>query len=177
MKGELRTCGGITYILYRKNIKNMYIRISRDGEVRVSANRRISLGRIEDFILQNAKKVTAQLARLSCVTPEKDIDEEKCRMLFEEISMKFYPLFSRYTGGKPPEIKLKSLRAAWGICHTRDNYISLNKRLYLKPIEAVEYVILHEYTHFVHPNHQKEFYAHIKSIMPDYKERKKLLKQ
>ena len=173
---EKRKCGDIVYTLYRKNIKNMYIRISREGEVRVSANNRMTLDKIEHFIAVNSEKITAQLARFSHnIEPEPD--EAKCLELFRSISLRFYPLFRQYIGNTPPEIKVKSLRATWGICHTRDKYISLSKRLYLKPVEAVEYVILHEYAHFVHHNHQKEFYSLIESIMPDYKSRKKLLKQ
>lgn len=175
MKNQ-RTCGGIVYTLYRKNIKNMYIRISREGEVRVSANHRVTIEQIERFVTLNSGKITAQLERFSHSIAEPEADEAKCLELFEKISRRFYPMFSEYIGDTPPEIKVKSLRAAWGICHTRDKYISLSKRLYLKPVEAVEYVILHEYAHFVHPNHQKEFYDLIESIMPDYKLRKALLK-
>lgn len=171
---KLRRCGGIEYILYRKNIKNMYIRISRDRKVKVSANRYVSLERIEYFILMNENKITAQLERLSRVVPP-DADKDKCLRLFEEISMKYYPLFREHVGDTPPQIKVKDLTATWGICHIKDNYISLSSRLYAKSREAVEYVVLHEYAHFVHRGHQKDFYALIESIMPDYKKRKALL--
>jgi predicted metal-dependent hydrolase len=45
------------------------------------------------------------------------------------------------------------------------------------PRPAIEYVVVHELAHFVHQNHSKEFYGLVRSILPDYKERKKMLKQ
>ena len=38
-------------------------------------------------------------------------------------------------------------------------------------IEFIEYVILHEFVHFIQPNHSKAFYAIIENYMPDYKRR------
>ena len=47
----------------------------------------------------------------------------------------------------------------------------------LYPKEAIDYVVVHELAHIKHHNHQKEFYDFIEEILPDYKERNKLLKQ
>ena len=177
-KGIVCSAGGIDFVLFRKSIKNMYLRISREGEVRVSANRRVPMDRIQRFVCDNAAAVSQRLEEIKHRKCEDvpPIDRNECQRLFEEISLSFYPLFEKYIGQNPPQIKIKALRATWGICHTRDNYISLSERLPLLPREAVEYVILHEYAHFVYPNHQRQFYKLIESIMPDYKDRKKMLK-
>ena len=52
----------------------------------------------------------------------------------------------------------------------------LAARLALQPPEAVEYVVVHEYCHFVHPDHQAGFWALVASILPDYKARRALLR-
>ena len=44
------------------------------------------------------------------------------------------------------------------------------------PTPAVEYVVVHELAHIRHKNHGKDFYAFIASVLPDYKEREKLLR-
>ena len=44
------------------------------------------------------------------------------------------------------------------------------------PIEAIEYVVVHELAHTVHHDHSKAFYALIEKYMPDYKQREKLLR-
>ena len=43
------------------------------------------------------------------------------------------------------------------------------------PAECIEYVVLHEFAHFVHPNHSKDFYALVEKLMPDWKERREML--
>jgi predicted metal-dependent hydrolase len=47
----------------------------------------------------------------------------------------------------------------------------------LYPEAAREYVVVHELAHLCEMNHSARFYAIIERYMPDYKERKKLLKQ
>lgn len=52
---ELRTLpdGSITYELHRKRVKNMNLRVTTSGVVRVSASPRVPLGMIEEFICRH----------------------------------------------------------------------------------------------------------------------------
>ena len=52
---ELRTLpdSSITYELYRKHVKNMNLRVTTSGVVRVSASPRVPLGMIEEFICRH----------------------------------------------------------------------------------------------------------------------------
>lgn len=43
------------------------------------------------------------------------------------------------------------------------------------PIDCVEYVVLHELSHFKYPNHSKDFYNFIAIFMPNWKERRRIL--
>ena len=53
--------------------------------------------------------------------------------------------------------------------------VTLNKRLLEAPRNCIEYVVMHEFCHFVHPNHSKQFYAFLTMLMPDWKQRKETL--
>ena len=44
------------------------------------------------------------------------------------------------------------------------------------PLPAAEYVVAHEFTHFLQANHSARFYAELARYMPDFKEKEKLLK-
>ena len=96
--------------------------------------------------------------------------------MFEKISQEIYPLFQPY-GVKYPLIKTRVMRARWGSCHYNKGTIVLNTRLIEAPRSSIEYVVLHEYAHFIHPNHSKAFYGLVESFMPDWKERKNILNQ
>lgn len=172
--------GGIEYILIQKDIKNMYLRINREGKITVTANKKIPLIRVEKFVSDNAEKISDMLKRLSSV-PKTSADnlpaDNECIAFFSGILMKYYPFFKSCIGDTPPEIKVKLLKSAWGICHVKSKYITFNKLLFSKPLPAIEYVVVHELCHFAHPNHQKSFYNEISRIMPDYKDRIAMLKR
>ena len=47
----------------------------------------------------------------------------------------------------------------------------------LYPEEAIDYVVVHELAHLTELNHSKSFYDIVRNVLPDYKDREKLLKQ
>ena len=47
----------------------------------------------------------------------------------------------------------------------------------LYPLEAVDYVVVHELAHIKEKNHSARFYALVERYMPDYREREILLKK
>ncbi|MBQ9921158.1 MAG: DUF45 domain-containing protein [Clostridia bacterium] len=172
--------GGIEYILIYKSIKNMYLRINRDGKITVTANRSIPLYRVEKFVSDNSEKIKTMLGNIQSSKAEQNEplpEDGECIAFFGEIMARYFPLFKKYIGEKMPEIKVKVLKSAWGICHIQKHYITFNKRLMAKPYQAAEYVVLHELCHFAHPNHQKGFYSEIEKIMPDYKRRIAMLRR
>lgn len=70
-----------------------------------------------------------------------------------------------------PEVKIRDMKSRWGSCTPAKNSITLNKKLIHYPFEFIEYVILHEFVHFIQPNHSKAFYHVVENYMPDYKAR------
>ncbi len=74
-----------------------------------------------------------------------------------------------------PEIQVKKAKSRWGACFPKKNKIVLNLSLIKTPKECVEYVILHELSHFKYQNHSKNFYSFIEKFMPDWKDRRNLL--
>lgn len=74
-------------------------------------------------------------------------------------------------------LKLRKMRTRWGVCNTKKYSITLNTELLKKEIELIDYVIIHEMTHFFEPNHGKQFWRLIEMAIPDYKEKRKKLKR
>ncbi len=72
-------------------------------------------------------------------------------------------------------IRIKKMKTRWGSCNFKKHYINLNIELIKNRKEFIEYVILHELTHLIYPNHSKEFYNYIATYMPNWKERKKMI--
>ncbi len=91
------------------------------------------------------------------------------------ICEKVYPLFKKYCGNFPT-IKFRKMTSRWGSCNFVRKILTFNYALINAPIECVEYVVYHEFTHFIEPNHSKKFYLALSNFLPEYKERKKELK-
>lgn len=87
---------------------------------------------------------------------------EICKKCFNEL-----PEFS---------LKIRKMRTRWGVCNTKNKTITLNSELLKKNISLIDYVIIHEMTHFFEPNHGKHFWELVAMAIPDYKEKRKKLK-
>ncbi len=86
---------------------------------------------------------------------------------------KLLPLFSHAT--PMPALKLRVMRARWGSCRPKTAVITLNTRLAFYPTAYTDYVIMHEFTHFLHANHSSAFWDALAERMPDWAERRKAL--
>lgn len=100
--------------------------------------------------------------------------DEQCRTVFGEIILETYPVFQKY-GVPMPILRIRDMETRWGSCLAKKRIITLNKRLLEAPRNCIEYVVMHEFCHFIHPNHSKHFYSFLAMLMPDWKERKTVL--
>ena len=221
----------ISYVLTRKQVKYINLRIRSNGEVAVSAHRRVPATYVDKFVKSKAPFILEALERVekrreetgdrphnyetgeifrllgrdyTLVVEEAGLEEiffrgdslvlrtkwpdhyphkknmiEKwmrffTRKIFSEIIDWAYPQFVPY-GAPYPVWTVRSMTSRWGSCQPQTGKITLNSKLIFYPKEAIEYVVVHEFSHFAHPDHSKAFWALVAEIMPDYKERKKLL--
>lgn len=73
-------------------------------------------------------------------------------------------------------VSLKYNTSNWGSCSTKAN-INLSTCLLFAPDDVIDYVIIHELAHLLEMNHSPRFWKHVEDAMPDYKEKKKWLRQ
>lgn len=220
----------ITYQLEQKPVKNLNLRICKDGNVHVSANRSISPLKADAFVVSKGPYVlraidkfhemslyrpqpkryisgetfyiqgrglrlrVAQAAKddissdgiyidLNVKNPE-DFEKKQrivtkfldgqCKTVYSKILEELYPLFGKY-GVAMPALRIRDMETRWGSCLAKKGIITLNKRLIEAPRNCIEYVVMHELCHFIHPNHSKQFYSFLSMLMPDWRERKATL--
>ncbi len=79
-------------------------------------------------------------------------------------------------GRAPVRLRLRPLRSLWGSLSAAD-HMSLDLALILMPPELLEYVLVHELCHLFERNHGPRFWAHVAAVLPDYRQRQKLLRE
>lgn len=99
---------------------------------------------------------------------------KKCKDEITAICKKVYPQVKKY-GVAFPEIQLREMVSRWGSCSPKKGFVTFNTALIAMPVSCIEYVVTHEFTHFLYPNHSKKFYQQLATFMPDWEERKKRL--
>lgn len=98
------------------------------------------------------------------------------RIFESEMNAMYDKVFRKYDVIRP-NIVIRKMKTLWGSCSPSRSKITLNEYLLKADIRCIQYVILHELTHLLYPNHNKDFYDFLTIQMPDWKERKKQLDQ
>ena len=279
--------GSITYELHRKRVKNMNLRVTTSGVVRVSASPHVPLGMIEEFIcrhrafiekaLQNRKDrgghpmvpavdteimVMGQMYRVVLEKPhtvsayleipsqdsqlvgnqlgtnvsdtllqgssskrkavhdslshrklssgsistyavtvagdivlvrypsdQETLDASKVERMWlnfwktigqdfmETLAQQVYSEFQQAGHTVPiPTLRLRYMTSRWGSCMPVKEIITMNTRLLLGPTEFAHYVMVHEFAHFIEPNHSSRFYKVMSDVLPNWKQVKAEMK-
>ena len=95
-------------------------------------------------------------------------------LLKEKIEI-YLPKWEQITGLYCDSWQTKYMTTRWGTCNTNTRKIWLNLQLAKKPIECLEYVILHELIHLKVRNHNKDFVSLMDQYMPYWRDIKQKL--
>lgn len=94
--------------------------------------------------------------------------------VYEERLNYWYNLFEEKI--PVPNLKIRKMTSRWGVCNLKNKNVTLNLELSKYDTNALDYVIVHELSHFIYPNHSKEFWTLVGKYYPKYKEVRKYLK-
>ena len=81
----------------------------------------------------------------------------------------------RKTGICADEYRIKNMKTRWGTCNIEKRRIWINLQLAKKPMECLEYVVIHELVHLLEKNHTHRFHALVEEYCPIWREAKKSL--
>ena len=169
--------GEMFYVLIRKRVKNLNLRIRPDGQVVLSVPWRCSSDEADSLVRRKWEWIAAAQARRQAVLPEllPLPDRETCLRLLMEALTRVWPLAAPL-GVALPDLKVRKMRSQWGNCHWAQGYITLNLALARCPEHLRDYVALHELIHFIHHDHGPGFYEKMDVLMPDWRQRRGQLK-
>lgn len=154
----------------RKSLSKVKKHAERDGQF-------YYLGKKYDIIYVPFDKVEIDDSKIyvkNDSTLEKWVKKEMKRIFSERLSYN-YGLFEEKIPF--PILKIRSMKTRWGVCNKRDNSVTLNSKLIKYDLREIDYVIIHELSHFVHFDHSREFWDTVGKYMPNYKSAVSVLKE
>ncbi len=101
--------------------------------------------------------------------------KEEAGIVFHQSLERIYPGLAKY-GIEKPSITIRTMKTRWGSCSRGKQKITLNTELMKSYSACIDYVVLHELAHFRYRKHDAQFYDFLTELMPDWKERKQMLK-
>ena len=90
---------------------------------------------------------------------------EKLKVMLPELIAKWEHLM----GVKVERFHVQKMKTKWGSCSHQRRSIRLNADLARKPIECLEYIVLHEMAHLLEPTHNDRFMALMDRFMPKWR--------
>ena len=180
--GEIVVVDGIEAHIVRKRVKNVNLRIARDGShVDVSAPSWVSDSEVEAFIRSKsawiashmAQAAQTPMARAAQATPE---EVAAWREAVSACAPALVAAWEPIMGVKAGKLAYRNMTSRWGSCQPATGRICINVRLALYPPECLEYVVVHELCHLLERGHGPRFHQLMDAFMPDWKQRRAKLR-
>ena len=169
-----------TYELIRSGRKTLALEITRDCRVLVRAPRRLPKAQIDRFVAGHAAWIAQHLAeqrRRADLAPPAPMPAEIAALKerARRILMPKVAFWSEKMGLAPTGVIITAARTRYGSCSGK-NSLCFSCFLANAPEAAVDLVVVHELCHIRVKNHGPAFYALLEQMLPDWRERKRLLR-
>ena len=166
-----------------KKIKTVRLRVVAGGQIRLSAPHRTDRAWLEHFlqtreswIVTNVEKMSQKRPAGAEQLPLTAVERREALDHLLPLVEKWHPVVAAY-GIPMPRVTVRRMRSRYGSCSVGRGRITLAAVLLEVPKECAEYVVLHELTHFLYPDHGHDFYRFIEEHMLDWRQRELLLKR
>lgn len=170
--------------IIRSNRKSISLQIDKNLMLTVRTPYRMSDAAIRKFIEEKSSWIEKNMQKMEErqeeleTEPEALLTIEELRELAQK-AVEYIPervaFYAPLVGVSYGRITIRNQRSRWGSCSSRGN-LNFNCLLMLTPPEIIDYVIVHELCHRREMNHSPLFWQEVENILPDYKKRRKWLK-
>ncbi len=170
LKHESIIIDGVEILILWKQVKAATIRVYPDKSPQITVPRHYSI--------DNAKNILSERIDWIKITQQKVIEKKRnsCEnRLTYELAKQFFDNFptllekwEKQMNLRSSKVTLRLMKSCWGSCRSNSRALTFNLLLATKPLECVEYVIIHELAHIVYPNHSPEFWKLVAKYCPDY---------
>ena len=181
------TEGAIRVEVVYSRRRTLGLEVRADGRVILRAHKGLSNQAVMDFVKERQAWIvqkwfeTERIRRQKAERPLRDYEQnpaleaqyrkEARRRITERAAY-----FAEKMGVDYGRIAIKAAKTRWGSCSARGN-LNFHWKLILMPPAILDYVVVHELAHRIEMNHSPRFWAQVERILPDYRERRRWLKE
>ncbi len=100
---------------------------------------------------------------------KQEIMDEWYRRELKEIIPPLLSKWETIIGVKTNEFGIKKMKTKWGTCNPEKKRIWINLELAKKPVECIEYIVVHELVHLLERTHNERFIGYMDEFMPKWR--------
>ena len=164
------------YKVVRTDRKTLALVVRKNGKLEVRAPLHTTEEHIAAFVQAHEDWARKHVARvLDSPPPQTEEDIAALKAQARAVLPGKAAHYGAILGLQPSAIRITETRSRYGSCSSR-KVISFSCFLMLCPEEAIDLVVVHELCHIRHHDHSPAFYALLASVLPDHRERRKLLR-
>lgn len=177
--------------IIRSSRRTLGLEVTREGEVKARLPLQVSDTAAKTFIREHQDWILKKRAQVwqrqqeqrqmekSGQTRQIPAMNEMSSAQLADMKNKFQQkvsAFAEQMGVTYGRITIRNQKTRWGSCSGKGN-LNFNYQLYFLPEELMDYVVIHELAHRKHMNHSADFWREVERFCPDYRERRKRLRQ
>ena len=174
----------LTLYVIRSARKSIGLQMREDGTVLLRIPNRLSARALQDFltreqtwIWQKTEQMQSRIKQRETTgaIPVEQLSSRDLDQIKEKIGSRV-AYYSKIMGVTVGRITIRNQKTRWGSCSSKGN-LNFNYQLYYLPEELLDYVVVHELAHRREMNHSKNFWKIVEAELPDYRERRRRLKE
>ena len=127
--------------------------------------------------MEAAPKVVLRSKTFIDLYVRKGTPKEKCHEVMnewyrEQLKKQIPSLLEKWErkiGVRVNDCRVKLMKTKWGSCNIEKKRIWLNLELAKKPVQCLEYIVMHELVHLLERHHNEKFLAYIDKFLPNWK--------
>ena len=171
----------IPVIIEYRRVKNINLYLKPpDGQVLVTAPKQVPIRRIREFVEGKQSWIKKHQQAIREAADRRSAEPELTRAQREVLRKKVAYYAEKWEprmGVRATGWTLRKMKTRWGSCTVNTGRIRINTRLYFFPEEILEYIVVHELCHLIEPSHDQRFQAYMTRFLPDWKERRRRMRE
>ena len=165
---------GLSVSVEHKANKNLYLRITPEGEVKATLPLRCSEETLLRFVRSKRAWIDKQLAAQTAQMQAPTLGQAHRDYLHAVLPSRVAH-WEAALGVRVTEWRIRDMKTRWGTCNVTVGRVWFALMLAAQPLDLVDYIVLHELAHLIEPSHNARFQGILDAHMPDWRLRRRRL--